>query len=515
MCWSRVAASAPNGIRSSSWKVMPYAPSSASRCTASTGSSAGRVASPNGSRACQPTVQSPKENLSAGVGRGAMTDLRGGGELSAICLVVELFARRVALSRGAAAPDAPAGAVRQGSLRELNLALVLRPDRRRRPARRPGPTLAAATGLTRATVSALVDDLIAGRLVTEVDPRPGPAPAGRPRGLVLAGHGPAGLGLEVNVDYLAACVVDLTGAVRHRAVRPGRPAPGRARRRAGRAWSSWPAQARAAAAGQGLTLAGAALAVPGLVDDAGLVRLAPNLGWRDVRRAGAARRAPAADRPVPGVPPWWWTTRPTWPPSASCTPVPAGPASFLLRLRRDRHRRGDRARRGAVPRRPRLERRDRALPGPPGRAGRAAAARAAAWSSTPARRRSWPPPGWPGRNCPPTPRRPAGRAGRGRRPGRAARRCATPARRSGSPWPAWSTCWTWTPSCSAADTPRWRPGCALRCSPRSPAGCSPPPGPRSRSGRRPSGRRRPRWAPPGRWSARIVARPAGWLARSG
>ncbi len=31
------ASSAPNGIRSSSWKVTPYAPSSASRCTASTG----------------------------------------------------------------------------------------------------------------------------------------------------------------------------------------------------------------------------------------------------------------------------------------------------------------------------------------------------------------------------------------------------------------------------------------------------------------------------------------------
>ena len=63
----------PDGIRSSSWKVMPYAPSSASLWTASTAASAGRVASPNRSRACQPTVHRPKLNLSSRVGCGAMT----------------------------------------------------------------------------------------------------------------------------------------------------------------------------------------------------------------------------------------------------------------------------------------------------------------------------------------------------------------------------------------------------------------------------------------------------------
>jgi hypothetical protein len=54
--------------RSSSWKVTPYAPSSDSLCTVSTGSSGGLEASPNGSRACQPTVQRPKVKRSAGVG---------------------------------------------------------------------------------------------------------------------------------------------------------------------------------------------------------------------------------------------------------------------------------------------------------------------------------------------------------------------------------------------------------------------------------------------------------------
>nr|MDT0666313.1 sugar kinase [Micromonospora sp. DSM 115978] len=56
--------------------------------------------------------------------------------------------------------------VRQRSLRDHNLALVLNlvaAGGAGRPVSRAG--LAAATGLTRATVSALVDELIAGRLV--------------------------------------------------------------------------------------------------------------------------------------------------------------------------------------------------------------------------------------------------------------------------------------------------------------------------------------------------------------
>src|SRR4051794_5708226 len=68
MTCSRSASELPNGMRSSSWNVTPHAPSSASRWTVSTGSSAGRVATPNGSLAGQPTVQSPKEKRSSGDG---------------------------------------------------------------------------------------------------------------------------------------------------------------------------------------------------------------------------------------------------------------------------------------------------------------------------------------------------------------------------------------------------------------------------------------------------------------
>ncbi|MEV0733467.1 ROK family protein [Polymorphospora sp. NPDC050346] len=193
--------------------------------------------------------------------------------------------------------------VRQASLREHNLGLVLRHIATGPPTagsteaadgtvgtggpaaaggRAPSRAdIAASTGLTRATVSALVDDLIGGRLVTEVAPAPR-AGAGRPAlGLVLAGNGPAGLGLEINVDYLAACVVDLTGRVRHRVVHRADQRPAGPRDVLARI-ADLAAAVRGEAERQGLAHAGTALAVPGLVTADGVVRLAPNLGWRDV-----------------------------------------------------------------------------------------------------------------------------------------------------------------------------------------------------------------------------------------
>ncbi len=187
--------------------------------------------------------------------------------------------------------------VRQAGVRAHNLALVLRTvaNSADRPSR---AAISAVTGLTRATVSALVDDLIDGGLLTELDPAPRTG-AGRPAaGLALRPDGPAGLGLEINVDYLAACVVDLTGSVRHRFVahadqRPLSPDATLT------ALGEVAARARDAATADGLRLAGAALAVPGLVAADGLVRVAPNLGWQDVDVPARLRAVPAlADLPL-------------------------------------------------------------------------------------------------------------------------------------------------------------------------------------------------------------------------
>ena len=113
-------------------------------------------------------------------------------------------ASRSATSLG---PGRPA---RQQSLRDHNLALALRVV-----ADATGPVsraqIASATGLTRATASTLVELLLAGGLLTETALLTAPG-SGRPAvGLALAPGGLGGLGLEVNVDYLAVTVVDQIG----------------------------------------------------------------------------------------------------------------------------------------------------------------------------------------------------------------------------------------------------------------------------------------------------------------
>lgn len=141
--------------------------------------------------------------------------------------------------------------------------------------------VAAATGLTKATVSSLVNELLNCGLVAEpgVQAR---GEFGRP-GSVLAVNatGCAGLGLEVNVDYLAVCVIDLTGQTRfHRVdVVDNRAAPEKALGRLAHMAQT----ALDAASAQGLLVRGMGVALPGVVDvDRGMLLHAPNLGWHDL-----------------------------------------------------------------------------------------------------------------------------------------------------------------------------------------------------------------------------------------
>jgi len=163
-------------------------------------------------------------------------------------------------------------------MRASNLALVLRAIADAGTITRS--QLATLTGLTKSSISGLVTDLVAGGLVEETV-----APPSRDRGrpgtmLTLSRQGAAGLGLELNVDYLAAIVVDLGGTVRYRHVvtldnrqRPPAEVLGDV--------ASLGAAAVAAATEQSLDLSGACLAVPGAVDGTTIVR-APNLDWVDV-----------------------------------------------------------------------------------------------------------------------------------------------------------------------------------------------------------------------------------------
>jgi predicted NBD/HSP70 family sugar kinase len=178
---------------------------------------------------------------------------------------------------------------RQAALRDHNLGLVLGEIADHGPASRA--RIAAATGLTKATVSSLVELLAAGGLVQELGADAAGA-VGRPgRPVALAPAGPVGIGLEINVDYLAVCTVDLAGAVlRRELVVLDLRAAGAERAIARAAPVLRRAVAEASAAGR--AVAGVAVAVPGLVQTGtDLVRVAPNLGWRDVPVLDALRAA--------------------------------------------------------------------------------------------------------------------------------------------------------------------------------------------------------------------------------
>ncbi|MEV8324830.1 ROK family transcriptional regulator [Kitasatospora sp. NPDC056731] len=184
-------------------------------------------------------------------------------------------------------PDAVrSGPASQQGMRRANLALVLGVIAR---APRSRAEVAAETGLTRAAVSSLAEQLIAGGLVVEEGPAAPSGKVGRPgTALGLNPLGPGGLGAEIGVEHLGACVVDLSGEVRTWRRREVR---NRGRRPAA-VMADLAELLHAAVAEAGLRPAGLTLAVPGLVGTSGgVLQRAANLGWRDVPLAAELRPA--------------------------------------------------------------------------------------------------------------------------------------------------------------------------------------------------------------------------------
>ena len=168
----------------------------------------------------------------------------------------------------------------QTTVRRANLGVVLRHIATAGPCSRAD--VAAATGLTRGTVSSLVTELLELELVRETGETAAPKGVGRPGVTLEVADVVVGVGLEVNVDYVAVSLEDLTGAVRYeeRSYGDNRgSAPGPVLDRLGRA-------ARVAletAAAEGMRPIGITVAVPGLVEEAsGTVVFAPNLGWHGI-----------------------------------------------------------------------------------------------------------------------------------------------------------------------------------------------------------------------------------------
>ncbi|WP_300344405.1 ROK family transcriptional regulator [Nesterenkonia sp.] len=182
---------------------------------------------------------------------------------------------------------------RQETLREANLLLITEEIFASTEALSRAD-LSIRTGMTRSTVSRLVDDLLAAGIVCEGSPVVG-GTRGRPAvPLTPARRTLVGLGVEVNVDFMAARALDLTGAVLAEEI----------------IWADYRSSDPAAvlveagrlalrvadeAARAGARTVGTVLAVPGLVDsDERTLLLAPNLGWKDVDLVALLGRASEA-----------------------------------------------------------------------------------------------------------------------------------------------------------------------------------------------------------------------------
>ncbi|QGS10201.1 ROK family transcriptional regulator [Schaalia odontolytica] len=191
------------------------------------------------------------------------------------------------ISRGPVASPCPSergmGAQNRGvkseNVRASNMSTVLR-NILTLPGEVTRAGLSQRTGMTRATISRLVDDLVGAGLVRELEPGDGGG-RGRPANRLTPAEGSAvALGVEVDVASLDVMLVDIAGREL-------------GRRRIERDFAdSAPEETMALAAREahallegtlpdGALFLGTGVGLPGLVSPTRLA-LAPNLGWRDI-----------------------------------------------------------------------------------------------------------------------------------------------------------------------------------------------------------------------------------------
>ena len=188
------------------------------------------------------------------------------------------------ITRPSSAPLRRTAKVLPADVRRHNRALVLQSLFREGGMSRAD--LARATALTRVTVSDLVADLVGEELVEEIGARPG-GRVGKPGTLVgLRGDAILTVALDLSDDRrVRGAVVTLGGTVLEHCSRE------REGRTGGAALALVVDLARELIARAPRPVLGVGVATPGVVDPAGVVVKAPNLGWYDLALARDLRDA--------------------------------------------------------------------------------------------------------------------------------------------------------------------------------------------------------------------------------
>lgn len=179
-------------------------------------------------------------------------------------------------ARGAGSDGRP---VATEQVRRANTALVLRALREHGASSRA--EIAKLSGLTKSTVSTIIGQLVGVGAVCEgVSAAAARGRPGTPVG--VSGERLVGLGVEVNVDYVAATGLDLAGRTVLLRERPRSTAVGVDDVR------ELVADCHHTLTDDGRRVLGVGVAIPGLVDrDRGVVTSAPNLGWEGLDLRGA------------------------------------------------------------------------------------------------------------------------------------------------------------------------------------------------------------------------------------
>ncbi|MCQ6559530.1 ROK family transcriptional regulator [Paenibacillus mendelii] len=162
-------------------------------------------------------------------------------------------------------------------IKKINTAIVLEAILKHAPLSRA--QISERTGLNKATVSSLVQDLIDNQLVLEIGQ--GASSGGR-KPVLLIFHARAGyaIGIDLGVNYIRCVLTDLEGAV---LMDNELPLKTNQQQKVIEQLAACIDSLRNVMPDSPYGLVGIGIGVPGIVDDQGMILFAPNLDWKQVK----------------------------------------------------------------------------------------------------------------------------------------------------------------------------------------------------------------------------------------